>query len=145
MPGVKGSPVAGLRRCCHPACMTGSPQEVAPALAEVLGVDADALAAAIGEFRHSGTEWDGDVHIYTGRSNPRAPERPVVVLSVDVAESEVEVGRAVGVPLPDGRTRWALAGPRTSLELRDEPLLLADLADAVVRVLDRDMLRGVAW
>lgn len=125
--------------------MTGAPQEVAPALAELLGVDAGALVAAIGNFVHSGSEWDGDVHVYTGRSNPRAPERPVVVLRVETVDDEIEVGRAVGVPLPDGRMRWTLAGPRTTVALADEPTMLTDLADAVVRVLDADMLRGITW
>ena len=125
--------------------MTGAPQEVGPALGEVLGVDDALLAGAIGAFRPSGTEWDDEVLVYTGRSNPRAPERPVVVLRVHTLDAEVEVGRAVGVPLPDGRTRWTLAGPRTTVALSDGATMVAALADAVVRVLDADMLRGTRW
>ena len=125
--------------------MTGAPQETGPALGEVLGVDDALLADAIGEFSPSGTEWDDEVLVFTGRSNPRAPERPVVVLRVHALDAEVEVGRAVGVPLPDGRMRWTMGGPRSTVPLEDRTTLLADLRDAVVRVLDADMLRGVAW
>ncbi|MGD9957566.1 MAG: hypothetical protein AB7V23_16010, partial [Candidatus Nanopelagicales bacterium] len=109
------------------------------------GVDEAVLVGAIGEFRPSGTEWDDEVLVYTGRSNPRAPERPVVVLRVHVVDAEVEVGRAVGVPLPDGRMRWTMGGPRTTVALDDPRGMLGELGDAVVRVLDADMLRGVAW
>jgi hypothetical protein len=117
-----------------------------PTLADLLDVDADALAAEIGDFTHAGTEWEGTAHVYTGRTNPRAPERPVVVLRVVLADAEVEVGRALGVPLPDGRARWSLAPPRARVSLDDDPsLLLAYLGEAVRQVLDADMLRGVAW
>ena len=125
--------------------MNDQPPEEMPPLAELLDVDAHTLADAIGDFLPAGTEWDGEVHVYTGRANPRAPERPVVALRVHALDEEVEVGRAVGVPLPDGRMRWTLAAPCTRLPVRDGALLLVDLRDAVLRVLDADMLSGIDW
>lgn len=125
--------------------MTSQPEEISPTLAALLGLDESALAQAIGEFAHAGSEWEGEVQVFTGRANPRAPERPVVALRVTTADGEVEVGRAVGVPLPDGSMRWTLADPRTRMAVADEPLFLTSLHEAVVRVLDADMLRGVDW
>ena len=125
--------------------MTDTAGEELPSIAGLLGVDAGALAAAIGDFAPAGTEWDGEVHVYTGRANPRAPERPVVAMRVAALDAEVEVGRAVGVPLPDGRVRWTLAAPCTRVTVGDRAVLLVELRDAVVRVLDADMLRGVDW
>lgn len=125
--------------------MSDQPGDTSPTLADLLDVDDGALASAIGDFAHAGTEWDGEVHVFTGRANPRVPERPVVALRVTPAESEVEVGRAVGVPLPDGRVRWTLAAPRTRVAIGDRTVVLAELGDGIIRVLDADMLRGVDW
>ena len=47
----------------------------------------------------------GEFTIFTGRENPRTPGRPLIAIVVDHTEHTVEVGHAVGVPLPDDT--WA--------------------------------------
>jgi hypothetical protein len=67
---------------------------------------------------------------------------------VDHTERTVEVGHAVGVPLPDGRMRWTLGEPRTLVDLDDDgldPLQLAELGAGIQRVANVAMLRGSSW
>jgi hypothetical protein len=81
------------------------------------------------------------------------PDRALVAIRVDHEDGVVDVGKAVGVPLPNGRMQWALAEPRTRLHSDlDEPnnvLQVSDLIEglraAVNRVADASMLRGTSW
>ena len=139
-------------------------------LASLLGLPSDALAAALGDDwapGQPGSGWGHRVTIFTGVPNPRTPGRPLVAIVVDLEEGFVELGHAVGVPLPSGHMRWALGEPRTELPLDRESLrehfvdanrydlissedamtagLLQAMREAVARIADTAMLRGVAW
>ena len=131
-----------------------------PQLALLLAVPEDALRAAVGEpwrAAENAPYFGHDVRVYVGLENPRHPERPLVVIRVDREERVVDVGRAVGVPVPGGRQQWSLAEPRTSLDYDEVPLdetwggehsaglLLGALGDAVSAVLDAAVLRGTTW
>lgn len=139
-------------------------------LAALLGVPVDVARVALGEPWSPGdrgsTLW-GEFTIFTGRENPRNPDRPLIAIVVDHTEETVELGHAVGVPLPDGRMRWSLGAPRTSIpldpadlrewaadhasvpsSLGDEALrsaLLEELRLGIERVADTAMLRGAEW
>ena len=120
-------------------------------LAALLGVTQSQAEVALGRPWSPGdrgsTLW-GEFTIFTGRENPRTPGRPLIAIVVDHTEHTVEVGHAVGVPLPDGRMRWTLGAPRTLVSLDDEPLpgvLLADLRAGIDQVADTAMLRGIDW
>jgi hypothetical protein len=129
-------------------------------LAGMLGVPEQELRAAIGapwRAAENAPYFGHDVRVYVGHENPRHPERPLVVIRVDRDERVVDVGRAVGVPVPGGRQQWSLAEPRTSLDYDEVPLdetwggghsaalLLSALGDAVSTVVDAAILRGTTW
>lgn len=120
-------------------------------LAALLGASVDTVTAARGgpwsPGERGSTLW-GEFTIFKGRQNPRTPGRPLIAIVVDHTERTVEVGHAVGVPLPDGRMRWTLGAPRTLLSLDDDLLpgvLLAEPQAGIERVADTAMLRGVEW
>lgn len=136
--------------------MDQSTEDGVAALAILLGLPEAELREAIGA--PWGTPQDGpdlgvDITIVTGRDNPKTPDRPLVAIRIDHAEGVVDVGKAIGVPLPNGRMQWALAEPRTRLHSDlDEPnnvLQISDLIEglraAVNRVADTSMLRGTSW
>lgn len=139
-------------------------------MADLLGVSVEAAAAVLGgpwSAGEPGTSAWGDSTTFTGRENPRTPGRPLVALVVDHAERTVEVGHAVGVPLPDGSMRWTLGEPRTLVPLDEADLvawvnrdgrvaasttpeglseaMLQALGDGIQRVADVAMLRGAQW
>jgi hypothetical protein len=145
-------------------------QDAVAGLAIVLGVPTDQLRAAIGGpwlVEELPATLDAFVTIMTGLENPRTPNRPLIALRVEHEEGTIEVGHAVGVPLPNGRMQWAFGEPRTLLpyepeELREHLLrtdpradtmssddlveaLLAELSAAIGRVADVAMLRGTTW
>ena len=145
-------------------------QDAVAGLAIVLGVPTEQLRAAIGGpwvVEESPATFDAFVTILTGLENPRTPQRPLIVMRVEHEEATIEVGHAVGVPLPNGRRQWAFGEPRTLLpyepaELREHLLLtdpradmmssdevshalLAELSAAISRVADVAMLRGTTW
>jgi hypothetical protein len=139
-------------------------------LARLLGVPPARLEAAIGGPWSDGdtgsTAW-GEFTIFTGRDNPRTPGRPLIAICVDHAEGTVEVGHAVGVPLPNGRMQWALGEPRTTVPVGEDDLvdwatrdgrtpasmspeglrdvMLEALAAGIGRVADVAMMRGTRW
>lgn len=137
-------------------------------LALLLGAAPPLVRAAIGEPWSRGGEGSdrgGEITVFTGRENPRTPGRPLVAIRIDHLDDTVEVGHAVGVPLPNGRTQWALGEPRTIVPLDEEELselaradgwpavddadarayLLARLGEGIARVADVATLRGVQW
>jgi hypothetical protein len=122
-----------------------------PALAGLLDVPEPDLRAAIGgpwSVGHEGPDLGSPVTTFTGLVNPRAPSRPLVAIRVEHEDWSVDVGHAVGVPVPTGRMQWALGEPRTALSFDpDEPreLLLAELREAVHQVAEAAVLRGTAW
>lgn len=122
-----------------------------PALARLLGVPEPDLRDAIGgpwSEGHDGPDLGSPVTTFTGLVNPRAPSRPLVAIRVEHEDWSVDVGHAVGVPVPSGRMQWALGEPRTALSFDvDEPRdrLLADLRDAVHHVAEAAVLRGTSW
>jgi len=122
----------------------------------MLGVRSGQLRAAIGEpwsDGQSGPGWGADITIFTGRENPRMPERPLVAIRIDPAEGTVDVGHAIGVPLPNSRFQWALGEPLTQIDLPtvNDPdafaaaELIDGLRDAVNRIADVAMFRGTSW
>ncbi len=139
-------------------------------LADLLGVPRQALALAIGDQWSPGdpgsSAW-GEFTIFTGRENPRTPGRPLIAICVDHSELTVELGHAVGVPLPNGRMQWALGEPRTLVPFDEDGLvawatgegrvptsttpdglaeaLLAELAAGIEKVASTAMLRGITW
>lgn len=139
-------------------------------LAALLGVPYDEALAALGSQWNPGdpgsSAW-GEFTIFTGRENPRTPGRPLVAIYVDHSEHTVEVGHAVGVPLPNGRMQWALGEPRTLLPYDEDGLiawasrdgrvpqsttpqglravLLAELQAGIARIADVAMMRGTTW
>ncbi len=152
--------------------MTHSDEDGVPRLAELLGVDEDALRAAIGgpwgpgydvPEEHLGTLGT----VFTGLPDPRTPGRPLAVIQVDRADERVRIGYAVGFPLVTGDYRWSLAEPRTTLpydpdEIHqalldpEHPLaqagtsdpqeaLLAALTAALQRVAVAATLSGTTW
>jgi hypothetical protein len=131
-----------------------------PQLAAILGAPDEVLRAAIGGPWHAAENapyYGHDVRVYVGLENPRHPERPLVVLRVDREEHVIDVGRAVGVPVPGGRQQWSLGEPRASLDYDEVPLdetwggehttqlLVLALSDAVSAVVDAAILRGTTW
>lgn len=131
-----------------------------PQLAALLGVPEPVLREAIGgpwSTAENAPYFGHDVQVFVGVENPRHPERPLVVIRVDRDEHVVDVGRAVGVPVPGGRQQWSLAEPRTSLDYDEVPLdetwggehsaelLVLALRDAVSSVVDASILRGTTW
>lgn len=122
-----------------------------PALAALLGVAEPDLREAIGGPWHEVEAGPGPAlpfTAFTGLANPRTPGRPLVAMRVEHEDGLLAVGYAVGVPVPTGEMRWALAEPRTELIYEaDDPSedFLRDLRDAVQRVADAAMLRGTSW
>lgn len=131
-----------------------------PQLAALLGVPEPVLREAIGgpwTAAENAPYFGHDVRVYVGLENPRHPERPLVVIRVDREEHVVDIGRAVGVPVPGGRQQWSLAEPRASLDYDEVPLdetwggehtvelLVLALRDAVSAVVDAAILRGTTW
>lgn len=141
-----------------------------PDLAVLLGVAEADLRAAIGDPwgpPTSGPDLGPPMTFFAGLTDPRAPDRPLAVIRVDHEDQFVEVGYAVGVPLPNGRMRWSLAEPRTGLPFApddvveavfdpDSPLfgldaddprhaVLEALRSAIVTVADAATLRGTTW
>lgn len=131
-----------------------------PQLAALLAVPEPVLREAIGgpwAAAENAPYFGHEVRVFVGLENPRHPERPLVVIRVDRDEHVVDVGRAVGVPVPGGRQQWSLGEPRTSLDYDEVPLdeswggehtrelLVLALRDAVSSVLDAAILRGTTW
>lgn len=141
-----------------------------PELAGVLGVPEDMLRAVLGDDwmpGQPGPGWGHEVTIFTGVANPRTPGRPLVAIVVDDLDGFIEIGHAVGVPLPNGRMRWALGEPKTELPLDRDHLrevfveanrydyvssdeavtegLVQAVREAVAKIADTAMLRGIAW
>jgi hypothetical protein len=125
-------------------------------LAALLGVSLPHLRAAIGEpwsAGQTGPGWGGDITIFTGRDNPRTPGRPLVAIRVDPAEGTVDVGHAIGVPLPNGRFQWALGEPITELAYHHDDgsdafkaaELIDGIREGVNRIADVAMFRGTSW
>ena len=134
----------------------GAPQDGVVEMAALLGVSLPHLRSAVGEPwspGQTGPGWGGDVTIFTGRDNPRTPGRPLVAIRVDPAERTVDVGHAIGVPLPNGRFQWALGEPVTELACHPgdgaDPFKAAALIDgireAMNRIADVAMFRGTSW
>ena len=122
-----------------------------PALAGLLGIPEPELRSAIGGPWHTVEAGPGPAlpfTTFTGLANPRTPGRPLVAMRVEHEDGTLVVGYAVGVPVPTGEMRWALAEPRTELmHDADDPGdgFLLELRDAVQRVADAAMLRGTSW
>lgn len=126
-----------------------------PELAGLLRVAEDDLRHAIAgpwSEPQRAPGWDGEVFIFTGRDNPKTPGRPLVALRVDPMDETIEMGHAVGVPLPNGRMQWALGEPRTSAHYDFEEgdafrqaALLDDLRQGIARIADVAMFRGTSW
>lgn len=135
-------------------------------LSLLIDVPEDMLRAAIGSDLGPGEAGPGfgsDVTIFTGLTNPRTPGRPLVAIRVELEDTVFEVGHAVGVPLPNGRTQWSLGDPRTVLPYGEVPtrdafdlsdvmerievqrVLVDALRDAIARIADVAMLRGTRW
>ena len=125
-------------------------------LAALLEVPDEHLRAAIGEpwsTGHDGPGWGGDVTVFTGRDNPRTPGRPLAAIRVDPTEGVVDVGHAIGVPLPNGRFQWALGEPVTELTYHSadgsDSFKAAELIDGIRgglnRVADVATFRGTSW
>jgi len=125
-------------------------------LADLLGVPEGHLRDAIGEPwspGQPGPGWDADLTIFTGRENPRTPGRPLVAIRVDPAEGSVDVGHAIGVPLPNGRHQWALGEPITELAFAIDDgadaftaaALIDGIREGVNRIADVAMFRGTSW
>ena len=167
---MRGPVGASDRVCWHSFPVDEGEQDAVTGLAIVLGVPTEQLRAAIGGpwlVEELPATFDAFVTIITGLENPRTPNRPLIALRVEHEEGTIEVGHAVGVPLPNGRMQWALGEPRTLLpyepeELREHLLLtdpradtmstdelsqalLAELSAAISRVADVAMLRGTTW
>ena len=139
---------------------TPEPDDGLPFLATVIGVPPEVLREAIGgpwSRPQPGPDFGHEVTVFTGRLNPVTPGRPLVAIRVDHDDRVLDVGRAVGVPLPGGRQQWSLGEPRTSLDYDQVPLdeswgaahsavlLVDELGEAVTAVLDAAVLRGVDW
>lgn len=128
----------------------GDPDDLVE-LAALLEVDADLLRAGIGGPWSLGQVAEvpgGELRVYVGRENPRMEGRPLVAIRVDTDALQVDVGKAVGVPVPDGRMQWALGQPRRQLLLdteADDIALVSDLQDAINAIADAAMLRGSQW
>jgi hypothetical protein len=122
-----------------------------PALAELLGVSVPELHHAIGgpwDAGRAGPDLGFPVTTFTGLVNPHTPGRPLAAIRVDHTDLFLEVGHAVGVPLPTGEMQWALGEPRTGMSYDlDTPreTLLAEVRDALHRVVDAAVLRGATW
>lgn len=122
-----------------------------PALAALLGVAEPDLREAIGGPWHEVETGPGPAlpfTAFTGLANPRTPGRPLVAMRVEREDGLLAVGYAVGVPVPTGEMRWALAEPRTELIYEAEDPsedFLRDLREVVQRVADAAMLRGTSW
>ena len=125
-------------------------------LAGLLRIDPGLLRGTLGgpwSEGRPGPGWGGDFVIFTGRENPRTPDRPLVAIRVDPFEQCIDIGHAVGVPLPNGRFQWALGEPRTNIpyDFDEEPdaLRAAEIADelreAINRVADAAMFKGTSW
>jgi hypothetical protein len=134
----------------------GGPQDGVAELAVMLRLPLGELRAALGEPWSAGQAapgWGADITIFTGRENPRTPDRPLVAIRVDPAEGIVDVGHAIGVPLPNGRFQWALGEPVTELAYLDDDEpdafkaaeLIDGLRDAMNRIADVAMFRGTEW
>jgi hypothetical protein len=158
--------VAGAGGCCHSGAVSELDPGSAPVpdgvvqAAALLGVPAELLREAIGgpwSEPMPGPAFGHDVTVFTGLENPRVPGRPLVVLRVDHDARAVDVGRAIGVPLPGGRHQWSLGEPRTSIDLDEVPLdeawgpartavlLVEEVRQAVRAVVDAAVLRGTSW
>lgn len=133
-----------------------APDDGVAALAILLGLPEGDLRAAIGvpwNTPQEGPDLGVDITIVTGRASPQTPDRPLVAIRIDHADGIVDVGKAIGVPLPNGRMQWALAEPRTRLNSDLDPEVdvvhVSDLVEAlgaaVTRVADASMLRGTTW
>ena len=127
-----------------------------PALAILLGLPEAELREAIGgpwNTPQEGPDLGLDITIVTGRYSPQTPDRPLVAIRIDHGDGVVDIGKAIGVPLPNGRMQYALAEPRTRLHSDlDEPTSVLQMSDlleglraAVTRVADASMLRGTSW
>jgi hypothetical protein len=128
-----------------------------PGLARLLGVDEADVRQAIGGpwSQESATPDLGSrVTMFIGLANPRTPSRPLAAIRVDHAEGVVEVGHAVGVPLPTGEAHWVLAAPRTTVsfdvdgldDVDGVPALVLDaLRSGVHAVVEAAVLRGTTW
>ena len=121
------------------------------ALAELLGVSVPALREAISGPWDQGTagpDLGFPITTFTGLANPHTPSRPLAAIRVDHTDLFLEVGHAVGVPLPSGGMQWALGEPRTGISYDlDTPreTLLEGVRDALHRVVDAAVLRGATW
>jgi hypothetical protein len=133
-----------------------APTDGVSELADLLGVPEEHLRAAIGEPwspGQTGPGWGADITIFTGRENPRTPRRPLVAIRVDPTEGSVDVGHAIGVPLPNGRHQWALGEPLTELEYVAEDgadafkaaALIDGIREGVNRIAEVAMFRGTSW
>lgn len=142
--------------CWHCWRVDEVPEDGVSELADLLGVSLPHLRAAIGEPwspGQTGPGWGGDITIFTGRDNPRTPGRPLVAIRVDPLEGTVDVGHAIGVPLPNGRFQWALGEPLTELvhhhDDGSDAFKAAELIDGiregVNRIADVAMFRGTSW
>jgi hypothetical protein len=132
------------------------PDDGVSELAALLGVSEAHLRAAVGEpwgRGQAGPGWGDDITIFTGRENPRTPGRPLIAIRVDPGEGSVDVGHAIGVPLPNGRFQWALGEPVTELDYcpddGSDAFAAAELIDGiregVNRIADVAMFRGTSW
>jgi hypothetical protein len=128
-----------------------SDEDAMPALAALLGITVSALETAIGGpwmQWQSGPNLDGPIVTFTGLPNPRTPERPLAAIRVDAQDQSLDVGYAVGVPLPNGRMQWALAEPRSTVpfgEDEDQHSVAVGLRDAVNLVMEAAVLKGTSW
>lgn len=131
--------------------MADSEVDGIPELADWLGLDEATLRAAIGGPWGAGQiapELGTPRTLFVGHENPRSPERPLVVIRLDHLDWTVEIGKAVGVPLPTGEFQWTIGEPRTSLEFdpaEAQPMLAHDLQEAVNKVINAAVLRGTTW
>lgn len=135
-------------------------------LSLLIDVPEDLLRGALGSDVAPGQAGPGfgpDVTIFTGLTNPRTPGRPLVAIRVEHDDAVLEVGHAVGVPLPNGRHQWSLGDPRTILPYGEDAIrdafdlsdvaelgdvqraLVEALRDAIARIADVAMLRGTRW
>ena len=152
---------------CHSGAVTDEHDPAAPdgadgvaELAAIIGVPVEPLREALGGPWNAGIPgpaFGHDVTVFTGLENPRVPGRPLVVLRVDHDAQVVDVGRAVGVPLPEGRFQYSLGEPRATIDYDQVPLdevwgpehsaglLIDELNLAVSAVLDAAVLRGTRW